>query len=657
MTSLFALRTLLFAGELLAASLLVLALVWLVASPRSASARHLAWAGAFGVLLALPALASLLPSMTQILLPAPSEIPVVSSSMPQSIPVSVNTPNEALVMAPVPNPPSHNFFDLGSGDIVLALGALWLVGLVVILGRLAVAAICLAILKHRSRPFALAPGDEPKVATRGRECELRLCDRDTGPITWGVFNPIVLLPRTALAWPRERLHAVLLHELAHIRRRDSLANVIAQAACALYWPNPLVWIAAAKLRREAEIAADDAVISSGVKPSTYASELLALAQEFRARQTAFAGMALFMAQPSSLEERVESVLAPTQQRSGVTSMDVLKIAGLGFCAATAIALACPSLAQETTPPATSAVNAPVTSAELPAPVAIPAPTTDATALHESAPVVQRHHHVRVAEEVPPAPPAPPAPAAPATPATPSMPATAPMPPVPAMPAMPPAPPAPAIATDSGSLAWGDGKHFWVNGRDYNSLSPAERQRAREEIAKAREEARQAIEKVRPEIEKAMQQVHASEEAVRAARPQIDRAMAEVARHRAEVQRAEQEMARHRVEIEKAEEAVRAAKPQIDAAMAEVARHRGEIEQAMAKVQPEIDAAMAQVREEMAKQHLDVNVNARIGNELKRAQIRIHAAEKRMKDKDRGHDDDEDDATSHVEDHSNSTDDE
>ena len=100
---------------------------------------------------------------------------------------------------------------------------------------------------------------------------------------------------------------MLLHELAHIRRRDSLANALSHAACALYWPNPLVWIAAARLRREAEIAADDAVINAGIRPSTYASELLALAQEFRARQTAFAGMAFFMAQPSSLEARVESV--------------------------------------------------------------------------------------------------------------------------------------------------------------------------------------------------------------------------------------------------------------------------------------------------------------------------------------------------------------
>ena len=632
MTSLFALRTLLFAGELLAASMLILALVWLIASPRTASARHLAWAGAFGVLLALPALAALLPSMTQILLPAPPELP----PMPMS--------NAAFVMAPVPNPPSSGF-DFDTSDIALALAALWLTGVVLILARFAIGAACLAVLKHRSRPFALAPGDEPKVAARGQECELRLCERDTGPITWGIFRPIILLPRTALAWPRERLHAVLLHELAHIRRRDSLANALSHAACALYWPNPLVWIAAARLRREAEIAADDAVINAGIRPSTYASELLALAQEFRARQTAFAGMALFMAQPSSLEARVESVLAPTQQRSGVTSMDVLKIAGLGLFAATAIALACPSLAQETTTPATDSVSAPVTSAELPPPAA---PVADAPSQPEPAPAVQRHHHVHVADEAPPAPPAPPAPAMPAMPATPAMPAAAPVPPV------PDTPPVPAAPSDSHAQVWIDGKHFWVNGRDFNSLTPEERQRIRDDIAKAREQAREAMEKARPEIEKAMAQVRASEEAVRAARPQIERAHAEVMRHQAEIMRAEADVARHRADIERAEQAMRDAKPQIDAAVAEMAKHRGEIEAAMAKVQPEIDAAMAKVRAEMAKQHIDVKIDEHVDSALRRAEIRIRAAEKHVKDRDSDQDD-EGDTQSRVEENADSQD--
>jgi hypothetical protein len=135
--------------------------------------------------------------------------------------------------------------------------------------------------------------------------------------------------------------------------------------CALYWPNPLVWLAARSLRNEAEVAADDQVIASGMRPSSYAGELLQLASEFRSRQPALAGMPLFMAAPSALEARVKSVLAPTQMRSGVTSMDVLKIGGIAIMAAAALTFARPSFAQEeATPPAPAAPA--VESAPLPA---------------------------------------------------------------------------------------------------------------------------------------------------------------------------------------------------------------------------------------------------------------------------------------------------
>ena len=430
----------------------------------------------------------------------------------------------------------------------------------------------------------------------------------------------------ALAWPRERLHAVLLHELAHIRRRDSLANALSHIACALYWPNPLVWIAAKKLRREAEIAADDAVINAGVKPSSYAGELLALAQEFRARQSAFAGMALFMAQPTSLEERVESVLASDNPRSGVTSMDVWKMAGLGVCAATAIALACPSLAQEKAPQDSANIAA----TDLPPPAAAPSRATDSAA--PQAPQQTSSHRLHVAaaqtdeaddensadkdtdgdqdDSLPPVPAAPPMPA---------------MPPVPAA---PPAPAMPAADTAAHFHIDDNGHHLWMDGRSIDQMSPADRQRLHEEIAKARQDAHDAMEKARPEIEKAMAQMRASQEAMRAAKPEVERAVREVAHHQAEIARAEAEIARHREDIARAEDAVREAKPQIEAAAAEMAKNRAEIDAAMAKVGPQIQAAMERVRQEMQKQHVDANIQAHVDEALHRAEIRIRLEEHR-----------------------------
>ena len=57
--------------------------------------------------------------------------------------------------------------------------------------------------------------------------------------------------RTDSAW---RI-AVLLHELAHVRHHDCLAQIVAQLACAPHWFNPLVWLCARRVRGERELAA------------------------------------------------------------------------------------------------------------------------------------------------------------------------------------------------------------------------------------------------------------------------------------------------------------------------------------------------------------------------------------------------------------------
>ncbi len=247
--------------------------------------------------------------------------------------------------------------EIDMGIVVGTLFVLWLAGFVWAAFRLALGAFGLHLLRGKSRPHALAPADLPRHNARGRECELRLSNAQDGPITWGVFQPVILLPKKSLYWSRERLHAVLLHELAHVRRRDSFTQSVALLICAVYWLNPLVWLAARALRREAEMAADDTVIRSGFRPSTYAGQLLQLSWEFRGQHAAGVAMA-----QSSLETRVKSVLAPNQSRKGATVMDMWKIAGLGLAAVTsALALMRPDMvdAQDAAPPQAAVSPAPV----------------------------------------------------------------------------------------------------------------------------------------------------------------------------------------------------------------------------------------------------------------------------------------------------------
>jgi soluble lytic murein transglycosylase-like protein len=123
----------------------------------------------------------------------------------------------------------------------------------------------------------------------------------------------VLLPADAAAWPEERLRAVLLHELAHARRGDCAAQWAAAAVCALHWFNPLAWHAAARMRLEAEHAADDAALAR-TPAADYARHLLHVAASLHRDGTRAAAA---MARPSQLRRRIEAVLDPHRPRGGV----------------------------------------------------------------------------------------------------------------------------------------------------------------------------------------------------------------------------------------------------------------------------------------------------------------------------------------------------
>ena len=237
-----------------------------------------------------------------------------------------------------------------------ALSLVWAVGFSVLSLRLLAARWMLYRLRLESRPpspttvigskatGAKATHDAVVTALEAvcrqlgivRPVTLLIHPDKTIPVVWGILRCHLLLPGAARLWSGEQLQSVLLHELAHIKRRDTMAQLLTQIACALYWFNPLVWFTAWRLGVERERACDDLVLASGVRPSAYAAHLLEVVTQLSpTRLTQLCGLA--MARQSSLEGRLTAVLSGNRNRRGVTRM--LVAAAVVVAVAVAIPLA------------------------------------------------------------------------------------------------------------------------------------------------------------------------------------------------------------------------------------------------------------------------------------------------------------------------------
>jgi beta-lactamase regulating signal transducer with metallopeptidase domain len=269
----------------------------------------------------VPAIAPLPPVPT----PAPRGLPgadepyAIALDLPGVQAVQVMPPGMSTLPGMVPPlgwNPGGGGFPWGA----LLLGV-WLLGVWFVTAGLVIGALRVAWLSWQAQPvvdgrvttLARAIADELGVGAvrvlRGSATAM--------PMTWGLRRATVLIPAGAEDWPVDQLDAVLRHELAHARRRDTLTQLWADIACAIYWFNPLVWLAAYRLRVEREHACDDEVLASGSKPSDYATQLLDMTRALRAaRLTAMASIP--MARPSQLRDRLEAVLDEDRNRGRVT---------------------------------------------------------------------------------------------------------------------------------------------------------------------------------------------------------------------------------------------------------------------------------------------------------------------------------------------------
>jgi len=194
--------------------------------------------------------------------------------------------------------------------------ALWLAGALLLLARRATVGWRVRRLVGRSvaatdeRVLAMA---EALAADAGLQFHVRVSEECRIPLAFGVRRPLVLLPMQALSWSDARLMAALRHELGHLRRGDCLTRLLADLLCAAYWVNPLIWMATRSLRVAQEQACDDLVLCAGADAADYASQLIDVVRSLGSDRIS-TRYALAMAQPSTLETRVRSIVDETRDR-------------------------------------------------------------------------------------------------------------------------------------------------------------------------------------------------------------------------------------------------------------------------------------------------------------------------------------------------------
>ena len=353
---------------------------------RSAATRHAIWAGAVAAQLGIPVLAALLPAWRVPLLPSMSRRLSESHfrleyTPPDAAPATleVTIPRAASMLRAgrrfrtvVPRarvatggwdistsrgsgdghgigvgyagPGTEIYIMAGDGEPggdsgrwLRVVAIVWLLGSLAILGRFLAGTLAVWRLARRSQRVDdgrwLSLAQRVSIALGVARPLTLLRSRRFGiPVTWGVVYPVVLLPDDADEWSEERRQYVMVHEMAHVKRIDAFTQLVAQFALALFWFDPLVWIAVHRMRVEREHACDDYVLRHGTSPSTYASDLLEMVRSLGGdrptAQPAFASLA--MARPAELEERMLAILDPHHDRRPLRNAPAVALSALAL---------------------------------------------------------------------------------------------------------------------------------------------------------------------------------------------------------------------------------------------------------------------------------------------------------------------------------------
>jgi len=299
----------------------------------SAGARHLVWLVTLAALLLVPGLTAWAPIPIRVLPPAPKAVSNAKSpsNAPSALPTAntvelMNKSEKLNVSAPIgstTDAPSAGAIGgkIAASPVLSVLSIIFLIWAAIVLviaASLGYATLMVHRIVNRARPLDSADWLSPLFEVSDRlalEEPPRLLRSEDAkmPFACGVFRATIVLPAECDSWSLDRRRAVLLHELAHVRRHDLIGHTLSRLACAVYWFHPLVWTAAKQLRSESERACDDLALACGARATDYAEHLLDIVTSVR--RDATPSVALAMARRKEFEGRMLAILDPELRHS------------------------------------------------------------------------------------------------------------------------------------------------------------------------------------------------------------------------------------------------------------------------------------------------------------------------------------------------------
>ena len=240
-------------------------------------------------------------------------------------PASAHVPDLRADALPRPRVP----IEFHPGNWPSSLLFLWMAVSCLLLGRIVLSYVHLRGLRRRACPASadlLARFERHLRDSRtARAPQLLVSEEVISPLAAGFLHPVVILPDHLIEEIGDvELDYVLLHELAHIARRDDWTNLMGRLASAILVLHPVAAWVLHRIKREREIACDDWVVAASGSAADYAATLARIFEFCCMRRREL--LATEMAHPSSnLGERIESLLRPRFYFSPGASMSRVSI--------------------------------------------------------------------------------------------------------------------------------------------------------------------------------------------------------------------------------------------------------------------------------------------------------------------------------------------